>query len=62
MFDSKKPVTVRTVRKGKDNKWYVYRKSIFGIWRLNSHAFQHQTSAWAYLGKLAAKEQTEEIE
>lgn len=62
MFDSKKPVTVRTVRKGKDDQWFVYRRSLFGTWRLASHAFQSSTSAWAHLGRLAAKDQQEDIE
>lgn len=48
--------TVRTVQKADDGYWYVYRMSIFGNWRLNSQGFKHSTSAWAHLGKLAAKE------
>ena len=57
MIDPKKPVTIRKVCKNKDGYWYVYRKSMFGIWRLASHGFKGQTSAWAHLGKLTVKEQ-----
>ena len=59
MFDTKKSTTVRTVRKGRDNMWYVYRRSMFGNYRLDSHGFKHHTSAWTHLGKLTAREQSE---
>ena len=62
MFDIKKKTTVRTVMRCDDGYWYVFAKSLFGNWRIKSHAFQHSTSAWAHLGKLAAKEQSDNEE
>lgn len=59
-FFRRKPVTIRTVQKGKDGMWYVYRLSMFGNWRLASHGYHHSTSAWAKLGHLTAEEQQED--
>lgn len=56
-FSRKKKTTIRTVMKSGRGTWHVFRLSVFGNWRIESHGYRNSTSAWAELGKLAFQEQ-----